>query len=136
MMPNYGVYPQQTQRLNYLEQQMAQQNNMFLKGRPVTSIDEVKGALIDFNGSIFYFPDQSNNRIYTKQIGLNGQSVLRMYELTELPVDKPQSQEQYVTQTEFTSTIDKLVAELKNIKQGENKQNERDESTKSNEFTF
>lgn len=50
MMPNYGVYPQQTQRLNYLEQQMAQQNNMFLKGRPVTSIDEVKGALIDFDG--------------------------------------------------------------------------------------
>jgi hypothetical protein len=43
-----------------------------IKGRPVASIEEVRALPIDFDGSIFYFPDMSNNRIYTKQIGLNG----------------------------------------------------------------
>jgi hypothetical protein len=39
---------------------------MALKGRPVTSIDEARAASIDFDGSVFYFPDVANKCIYTK----------------------------------------------------------------------
>jgi len=34
--------------------------------RPVTSVEEVRSYPIDFDGSIFFFPDFSNNRIFTK----------------------------------------------------------------------
>ena len=108
MIPNYGIYPQQTQRLNYLESQI-------IKGRPVASVEEVRAMPIDFDGSVFYFPDQSNNRIYTKQIGLNGQSVIRVYELANQPIA---AETKYVSQEEFTQAISNLTAQLEQIKQG------------------
>lgn len=37
-----------------------------LKRRPVSSIDEACASTIDFDGSVFYFPDLANKRIYTK----------------------------------------------------------------------
>lgn len=40
--------------------------------RPVSSIDEVRAASIDFDGSVFYFPDLANKKIYTKQINMDG----------------------------------------------------------------
>ena len=45
-----------------------QAQQFMLKGRPVSSIEEVRAASIDFDGSVFYFPDIANKRIYTKQI--------------------------------------------------------------------
>lgn len=130
MIPNYGLYPQQMQRLNYLESQMP--NQPIIKGRPVSSIEEVKGALVDFDGSISYFPDMANNRIFTKQIGLNGQSAIQMYQLTELPVAQPQQDvtKNFVTQTEFNDAIKTLTAQLNNIKQGGSNDNVSD-TTKS-----
>ena len=38
-----------------------------LKGRPVASLDEVRAIPVDFDGSVFYFPDLANGKIYTKQ---------------------------------------------------------------------
>lgn len=39
----------------------------------MSSIDEVKAMTIDFDGTIFYFPDLANNKIYTKQVNpMNG----------------------------------------------------------------
>lgn len=112
MIPNYGMYPQQMQRLNYLESQVMPSN--VIKGRPVASIEEVRALPIDFDGSIFYFPDMSNNKIYTKQIGLNGQSILQIYSLTELPV----TEVKYVTKEEFNLALNELTAKLEQIKQG------------------
>lgn len=43
-----------------------------LKGRPVSSLDEVRATSVDFDGSISFFPDLANKRIYTKQINLDG----------------------------------------------------------------
>jgi hypothetical protein len=37
-----------------------------IKGRPVSSLEEARASMIDFDGSIFYFPDVANKRIYTK----------------------------------------------------------------------
>jgi hypothetical protein len=53
--------------------------------RPVSSIEEVKASAIDFDGSVFYFPDLANKKIYTKFINLDGTASINMYELKEIP---------------------------------------------------
>ena len=79
-----------------------------LKGRPVSSIDEARASSIDFDGSVFYFPDLANKRIYTKQINMDGTATLLMYELKEIPnVEQPN----FVTREEFENTI----VQLKNL---------------------
>lgn len=75
-----------------------------LKGRPVSSIDEARASSIDFDGSVFYFPDLANKRIYTKQINIDGTASLLMYELKEVPVEQPN----FVTREEFENTITQL----------------------------
>ena len=130
MIPNYGIYPQQMQRLNYLEQQAT-----ILKGRPVASIEEVRATPIDFDGSIFYFPDQANNRIYSKQIGLNGQSILKMYELVELPTTQINSDVKYVTYEEFNQALNQLSAQLNKIKQG-GEENDKSKQQQPSEYSF
>ena len=79
-----------------------------LKGRPVSSIDEARANAIDFDGSVFYFPDLAHNCIYTKQINMDGTATILMYELKEFPkVEQPN----FVTREEFENTI----AQLKNL---------------------
>jgi hypothetical protein len=56
-----------------------------LKGRPVSSFDEARVSTIDFDGSVFYFPDLANGRIYTKQINMDGTASINVYALTEMP---------------------------------------------------
>lgn len=80
-----------------------------LKGRPVSSLDEVRAAQVDFDGSIAYFPDMANKRIYTKQIQMDGSSCLRMFE--EKPIPVPQSA-QYVTKEEFEQVLAELKAAI------------------------
>ena len=93
-----------------MQQQQTRLNQPLLKGRPVSSIDEVKAASVDFDGSIFYFPDLANNRIYSKQINLDGTSTILMYELKEIPKDNPTSQ--FVTREEFETVINQLKGSL------------------------
>lgn len=85
---NYNYYPQnQNQQISqqsyspYLRQAPPQTG---LKGRPISSLEEVRAASIDFDGSIFYFPDLANKRIYTKQINMDGTATLNMYEFKEM----------------------------------------------------
>lgn len=94
---------------NYTTQYQPRQTYMPLQNariRPVTSIEEVRAAAVDFDGSVFFFPDFSNKRIYTKQINIDGTAALNMYELTDLPAV---TQSTYVTREEF----DKTLLELK-----------------------
>ena len=80
-----------------------------LKGYPVSSLEEARAAVVDFDGSIFIFPDIVNKRIYTKQINIDGTATLNMYELTALP--PPTTDVPYVTRDDFNSAI----GELKNM---------------------
>ena len=80
-----------------------------LKGRPVSSFEEVKASSIDFDGTVFYFPDLANKRIYTKQINLDGTATFQMFELKEMPVEQPVS---FVTREEFESAIQQLKTML------------------------
>ena len=78
-----------------------------LKGHPVSSLEEARAMSIDFDGSVFFFPDLANKRIYTKQINNDGTATLNMYGLQELPQEVPIGNN-YVTREEFTKTIEGL----------------------------
>jgi len=77
-----------------------------LKGRPVSSLEEVRASSIDFDGSVFYFPDMANRRIYTKQINIDGTAALNVYELIELKNEPKEgivlpSMDKFVTKEEL-----------------------------------
>lgn len=112
MYQNYNYYPQ-TQPNQYTPQYVRPvQPQAYLKGRLVSSIEEARATSIDFDGSIFYFPDLANRRIYTKQINLDGTATLNMYELREIPTVNEQ---QVFTSTNFVTRdeFDQVVAQLK-----------------------
>lgn len=100
---NYPYYPQQPiyprPGIQYVDQTQPQ---MGIKGRPVSSIEEARATSIDFDGSVFYFPDLANRRIYTKQINMDGTPSFNVYELKNEPVI---SSPQYVTREEFETTL-------------------------------
>lgn len=73
-----------------------------LKGHPVSSLEEAKVATIDFDGSIFFFPDVANKKIYTKQINMDGTATLNMYEQKAIPMAETSA---YVTREEFNQTL-------------------------------
>ena len=123
MFQNYNYYPQQIpnqqvpqqqpqyQVPNYLRQAPPQ---VTLKGRLVSSLEEARATSIDFDGSVFYFPDLANKRIYTKQINIDGTASLYVYELRETPIENEASGfvpsvEKFVTREEF----ERVLAELR-----------------------
>ena len=124
MYQNYNYYPQQTQQT----QQIPQYQSMYqipaylrqappqigLKGRLVSSLEEARATSIDFDGSVFYFPDLANKRIYTKQINMDGTATLCVYELREKPIEKEDSVivpsvEKFVTREEFERVLAQLL---------------------------
>lgn len=93
--PIYGTAPQQNQ-------------NSWYRIKPVSSIEEVRGINIDFDGSIFYFPDCAGQRIYTKQIGMDGMPILKMYELKELPAATATGNSDFITRKEFEVALGQI----------------------------
>jgi hypothetical protein len=75
-----------------------------LKGRPVSSIDEARASAVDFDGTIFYFPDLANKCIYTKQINMDGTATLNLYELKQIPISR-ETNDNFVTRDEFETAI-------------------------------
>ena len=125
MYQNYGYYPPVQQPMNqqtipnytqpnYLRTAQSQNG---LKGRLVSSLEEARATSIDFDGSIFYFPDLANKRIYTKQINMDGTATLNMYELKETPIinenpQMPQSMNNFITRDEFEQVIGQIQQKL------------------------
>lgn len=87
-----------------------------LKGRPVSSLEEARAAAIDFDGSVFFFPDLANKRIYTKQINLDGTASMNMYEYKEVPTEAFNSSN-FVTRQEFDETLNDIKDALNMIAQ-------------------
>ena len=102
--------PQQYQVNRPIYPVTMQQSFMGLKGRPVASIEEARASIIDFDGSVFYFPDLANKRIYTKQINIDGTASLFVYELKEIPIEQEITSNQFVTREEFEAAIKSLRA--------------------------
>ena len=123
MFQNYNYYPQQIPNQQVVQQQPQYQipgylrqapPQVTLKGRLVSSLEEARATSIDFDGSVFYFPDLANKRIYTKQINIDGTASLYVYELREIPIEENKSSfvpsvEKFVTREEF----ERVLAELR-----------------------
>ena len=101
---------------NYQPQRAPIQQQQFigLKGRPVSSLEEARAATIDFDGSVSFFPDLANKRIYTKQINLDGTASLNMYEYKEVPTEAFNSSN-FITRQEFDKTLDEIKNTLNAI---------------------
>ena len=77
-------------------------------------MEEARATSIDFDGSVFYFPDLANKRINTKQINMDGTASLYVYELRETHIENEASGfvpsvEKFVTREE----IERVLAELR-----------------------
>lgn len=83
--------------------------------RPVTSLEEVRACPIEFDGSIFYFTDVANKRIYTKQIGMDGSAIINLYEQKEIQPVAVSVNNNYVTKEEFEQTIRQLIEKYEKI---------------------
>lgn len=108
----YRQQPYQTRPATYQPQMPIQQG---LKGRPVSSVEEARAASIDFDGSIFYFPDVANNCIYTKQINMDGSASLNVYELRKMPLQNMPvniDTASFITRDEFEQVIARLRSDL------------------------
>lgn len=91
-------------RIPYVEQ-----SYIGIKGRPVSSVEEVKAMSIDFDGSVFFFPDLANQKIYTKQINLDGTSSINIYSLENNGTNQIP---QYVTKEELELALSQLKQEM------------------------
>ena len=121
MYQNYNYYPQtqanpqvnQGYNSTYMRQAPS------LKGRLVASLEEARATSIDFDGSIFYFPDIANKRIYTKQINMDGTATMNVYDLREIPIEKEESSvvvpsvDKFVTKEEFERALAQINEALK-----------------------
>lgn len=103
MYNNY--YPQTTN-----QQQSQTYRPLYLKGRPVASLEEARANPIDFDGSIFFFPDLANKKIYTKQINPDGTMSLNMYEMKDIPIVNDTVG--FITREEFDNAVEELKKEI------------------------
>lgn len=114
-----------------------QQQFVGLKGRPVSSLEEARAAAIDFDGSVFFFPDLANKRIYTKQINLDGTASMNMYEYKEVPTEALNSSN-FVTRQEFDETLNDIKGALNMIVQQNQQaqQSNQVEQSKTQQINF
>ena len=128
----------QPSRMNTIPS-MNQQQPQFvgLKGRPVSSLEEARAAAIDFDGSVFFFPDLANKRIYTKQINLDGIASMNMYEYKEVPTEALNSSN-FVTRQEFDETLNDIKGALNMIVQQNQQaqQSNQVEQSKTQQINF
>ena len=101
---------------------LQQPNSATQRIRPVASLDEVRAMNIDFDGSVFYFPDHANRKIYTKQINMDGTASINMYELKEIPSTQPANVD-FVTRDEFNATLSSIKEVFAQIMQAQNSTN-------------
>lgn len=86
------------------QQAQVQQITNFLKGRPVSGVDEARASQIDLDGSLHIFTDAPNGKIYTKRILMNGSSEFNVYSIVVEPAPVP------VQTTEINKVQQQLVA--------------------------
>ena len=109
-------YQQQQQFIPTYRQQIQPQYNWNMMNqqpipqvRPVSSIEEVKASSIDFDGSVFYFPDIANKKIYTKSVNMDGTVNISLYELSQIKPADQANDSSYITREEFEQVINNLI---------------------------
>ena len=129
--------PYQPQNYYYPQVSTQTRQTIGLKGRPVTSLEEVRAAAIDFDGTVSFFPDLANGKIYTKQCNMDGTAALNMYEIKEIPnIDPTNLSMQYVTREEFNQALTALKQALSQTNLVEKSPDQAQPQTSSKEFKF
>lgn len=109
---NYTNYPQQqyvpVQNQMYKNVPYTWNTNPIPQVRPVSSIEEVRASTIDFDGSVFFFPDIANRKIYTKSVNMDGTVAINLYELKDIAPADQSMNSSYITREEFDNTINQL----------------------------
>lgn len=113
-MYNYYQQPNSVSPINPRPTVVPTQQYIGLRGHPVSSLEEAKAATIEFDGSIFYFPDIANKRIYTKTTNLDGTASFNMYELKPLPPAPIEGD--YITRPEFEQALARISELLAVVK--------------------
>ena len=93
---------------------------------------------IDFDGTISFFPDLANGKIYTKQCNIDGTAQLNMYELKEIPTES-NTTNNYVTREEFNKTMNAIKQAFTNMTKTEQSAQSSSQELKANnppEFDF
>lgn len=115
------------------------QQPLFLKCRPVTSIEEARAAQIDLDGSLWVFTDIGHGKIYTKQISNDGSSSFGVYTYTE---EAPTvntgniNVNNFVTKEEMNSAVQGAVQYILNMLPKQDAATAPDKSDKSAALTF
>lgn len=128
--PNQNFYytPQTTQ---------IRQPLLGLKGRPVSGLEEVRAAAVDFDGTVSFFPDLANGKIYTKQCNIDGTAALNMYEIKEIPAAPIDNPTNFVTRDEFNqamTALKQVLAQANIVKESPDQTQPKQTSTP--EFNF
>lgn len=116
-----GTNPMQPQmdRLNYMQQQYAQQSNQQMGNGgqqaiiPVASIEEVRSHPVDWSGATNYFIDNVNKRIYTKQLNLNGVPEVNTYVLDNSIINQSNTNEANGNNKEILNRVKSLEEKIK-----------------------
>lgn len=117
MQPMMQPQPMMQQPMQMQQQQGQQPQGQFppnIKCRMVTSEEEARAAMIDFDGSPHVFTDLNNNKIYVKKIGLNGSADFLVFidqRLLQQQMQPQQMQQVPVQQAPVQPQID--IEELK-----------------------
>ena len=95
---------------------------LIIKGRPVSNEEEANAAMIDFDGSLFIFPDKAHGKIYTKQLGLDGNIIFNRYTLdsAKQPPHKPEPQAQdslFVKQEDLNRELADIKLKLSHLEE-------------------
>ena len=71
--------------------------------------------MIDFDGSLFIFPDKAHGKIYTKQLGLDGNIIFQRYSLDQptAPMEQPRQEPIDLSGYAKQEDLEKMVTELK-----------------------
>lgn len=124
------TYMPQTQGTQYVyTQQQAQPVYQNLRSRPVANYEEVNAAMIDLDGSVFIFPCDAQKCIYTKQIGLDGNPIIKNYVLEEHKqevIEEKQEEKLYVLKSDYEKAIKRIETKVNKLLKGGAK-NESDE---------
>lgn len=128
--PNQNFYytPQTTQMRQPL---------LGLKGRPVSGLEEVRAAAVDFDGTVSFFPDLAKGKIYTKQCNIDGTAALNMYEIKEIPAAPIDNPTNFVTRDEFNqamTALKQVLAQANIVKESPDQTQPKQTSTP--EFNF
>ena len=133
---NYYYNPQMPR---YTSQIPTQPAIPMLRGRPVSSLEEVRAAAVDFDGIVTYFPDLPKGRIYTKQCNMDGTASINLYELKPIPMETAPS-ENFVTRDEFNQAIAAITEALNSTtkidRQTSQNQNSQAQTQPLQEFKF